>query len=66
VDKRVIGEGDLSRLVAAYQSAFAGTGQPTPGRCVQGRCIAIWYTEDGFQTRADPTLASRYGRAESD
>ena len=65
-DKRVIGEGDLNRLVAAYQSAFAGTGQPAPGRCVRGRCIGIWYTEDGFQTRADPTLASRYTGAETD
>jgi hypothetical protein len=65
-DARVIGEGDLDRLVAAYSAAFAGTGQPTPGRCVRGRCVGIWYTEDGFQTRPDPTLASSYSGVETD
>ena len=65
-DTRVIGEGDLNRLVAAYQSAFAGTGQPAPGRCVAGRCIAVWYTEDGFQTRIDPSLARAYRNVETD
>ena len=65
-DKRVIGEGDLSRLVAAYQSAFAGTAQPAPGRCVRGRCIGIWYTEDGFQTKPDPSVAAGYSGTETD
>ena len=65
-DKRVIGEGDLGRLVAAYRTAFAGTGQPAPGRCVHGGCIGIWYTEDGFQTRPDPALANSYGGVETD
>jgi hypothetical protein len=65
-DTRVIGEGDLGRLVAAYRTAFAGTGQPTPGHCVRGRCIGIWYTEDGFQTRPDPTVASKYLGVETD
>ena len=65
-DKRVIGEGDLSRLVAAYQSAFAGTNQPVPGRCVANRCIGIWYSEDGFQTRIDPSLAGNYRNVETD
>jgi len=62
----VIGEGDLSRLVAAYQSAFAGTNQPVPGRCVANRCIGIWYSEDGFQTRIDPSLAGNYRNVETD
>jgi len=65
-DPRVIGEGDLGRLVTAYQTAFAGTGQPTPGHCVLGRCIGIWYSEDGFQTRVDRTLASNYVGVETD
>jgi hypothetical protein len=65
-DKRVIGEGDLDRLVADYRTAFAGTGQPAPGRCVRGRCIGIWYTEDGFQTRADPSVAPAYSGVETD
>jgi hypothetical protein len=65
-DTRVIGEGDLDRLVAAYQAAFAGTGQPAPGRCVAGRCIGIWYTEDGFQTRIDPSIAGAYRNIETD
>ena len=65
-DERVIGEGDLTRLVAAYQTAFAGTAQPAPGRCVAGRCVSIWYTEDGFQTRPDAAHASLYRGTETD
>ena len=52
--------------MAAYQWAFAGTAQPVPGRCVKGRCIGIWYTEDCFQTRPDVSLTSRYGGTETD
>lgn len=65
-DTRVIGEGDLDRLVAEYQAAFAGTGQPAPGRCVNGRCIGIWYSEDGFQTQPARSLAARYTGTETD
>jgi len=65
-DTRVIGEGDLNRLVAAYQAAFAGTGQPAPGRCVAGRCIGIWYTEDGFQTKIGPPVSGAYRNIETD
>jgi len=65
-DKRVIGEGDYKRLVADYQAAFAGTAQPVPGRCVAGRCVSLWYTEDGFQTKPDAAHAALYHGTEPD
>ena len=55
-----ISQGDWGRLVATLRRAFRGTPQPVPGRCVAGRCAAIWYLEAGFQTRPDPAKARFY------
>jgi hypothetical protein len=57
-----IGEGDYRRLVAALQTAFAGTDQPLPGR----RGVSIWYLEQGFQTTIDPAKASLYSGRETE
>jgi hypothetical protein len=60
-----IGQGDWDKLTQAYHDAFAGTGQPNPGRCVGGRCASIWYLEVGYQTRPDPAKAGLYHGAEN-
>lgn len=62
-DPRIISMGDLDRLIVAHQRAFAFSAQPTPGRCVNGRCISIWYTEVGFQSLS---LGEGYSGRESD
>jgi hypothetical protein len=46
-----LGEGDYRGLAAALAAAFAGTGQ---------RSGAIWYLEDGFQSRVPAGLLRRY------
>jgi len=56
----MIAQGDWSKLVSAFQDAFAGTQQPVPGRCVDGRCALIWYMEGGFQTAVDPAKRHLY------
>jgi hypothetical protein len=56
-----IGEGDWSKLVDLYQSAFADTAQPVPGQCFAGSpCVPIWYLELGFQTSV-PRLPGYFG-----
>jgi hypothetical protein len=63
----LIGEDDLSRLTASLAAAFRGTAQPLPGECSSsGRCVSIWYMEDGFQTTVDPGKAGLYTGAETD
>lgn len=52
-DARILAHGDWARLVGTLKSAFAGTAQPVPGRCVAGRCASIWYLEAGYQTSID-------------
>jgi hypothetical protein len=42
----VLDQGDYDRLVTVLRAAFAGTGQPAPGR----GGVSIWYMEDGFQS----------------
>jgi hypothetical protein len=46
-DPGTVSEGDLEKLIAAVNTAFAGTAQP-----VFGSGLRVWYMEDGFQTRA--------------
>ena len=65
VDARIAGQGDLDRLVLAYRAAFAGTAQPTPGRCIAETCVSVWFTENGFQTRSD-SFAAHYAGTETD
>jgi hypothetical protein len=60
-----IGQGDWDKLTQAYHDAFAGTGQPNPGRCAGGRCSSIWYMEVGYQTTPDPEKAWLYRGAEN-
>jgi hypothetical protein len=60
-----IGLGDWSKLVQAYFDGFDGTAQATPGRCVAGRCVPIWYMEMGFQTTVAPNVAWAYSGAEN-
>ena len=40
-----IAQGDLGKLIEAYEEAFGGTDQPTIGRGAR-----VWYLEDGFET----------------
>jgi hypothetical protein len=56
---RTIAEGDWGALVSTYQSAFAGTNQPVPGRCL-ATCAPIWYLEIGFQTTVPPAEDAWY------
>jgi hypothetical protein len=53
-------QGDLEKLLQAFSAAFAGTAQPVPGRCVNGKCVAVWWLEAGFQTEPDKAKASLY------
>ena len=65
LDPRVIGEGDWSRLMGVLYTAFSGTAQPIPGQCGIGRCVEIWYSEDGFQTEVEDEKAGLYSGAEN-
>ena len=60
-----IGQGDWDKLTQSYHDAFAGTGQPNPGRCAAGKCAPIWYMEVGYQTRIDAPKAGLYHGAEN-
>jgi hypothetical protein len=53
-------QGDLDKLEEAFSAAFAGTAQPVPGRCVDGKCAPVWWLEVGFQTEPDRSKASLY------
>jgi hypothetical protein len=62
-----IGQGDLDKLLKALGEAFAGTGQPTPGRCDGNRhCVGVWYLEAGYQTVPDVAKAAEYVGWETD
>jgi hypothetical protein len=56
----MIAEGDWAKLVSAFQTAFSGTQQPVPGRCVADRCAKIWYLESGYQTTIAPAKRRFY------
>jgi hypothetical protein len=53
-------QGDLDKLEQVFAEAFADTAQPVPGRCVEGKCVPIWWLEAGFQTMPDEDKASLY------
>ena len=61
-DPRMVGQGDLDRLLAAVRDAFEGTPQPQPG---EGR-TTIWYLEVGFQTIVPPAKRRYYHGIETD
>jgi hypothetical protein len=60
-----IGQGDWDKLLQALHDGFRASRQPVPGRCVEGKCAPIWYTEIGYQTTVDPAVASIYRGAEN-
>lgn len=60
-----IGEGDWNKLMSNLSLAFAGTGQPLPGKCSGSVCPVIWYLESGFQTIVDPAKAASYTGTEN-
>jgi hypothetical protein len=62
----VVSQGDYGALLAALTEAYEGTAQPLPGQCVEGRCVGIWFTEMGIQTRVDASKRSHYVGRESD
>jgi hypothetical protein len=53
-------QGDLDKLEQVFAEAFSDTAQPVPGRCVEGKCVPIWWLEAGFQTVPDEDKASLY------
>jgi hypothetical protein len=53
-------QGDLNKLQKAFSAAFAGTAQPVPGRCVNEKCVPVWWLEAGYQTKPDKAKASLY------
>jgi hypothetical protein len=53
-------QGDLDKLEKAFSTAFAGTPQPVPGRCVNEKCVPVWWLEAGYQTKPDKAKASLY------
>jgi hypothetical protein len=53
-------QGDLDKLQKAFSAAFAGTSQPVPGRCVNQKCVPVWWLEAGYQTKPDKAKASLY------
>lgn len=52
----LLGEGDYRRLVATLRTGFSGTAQ---------RSLAIWYLEDGYQTRPPAALRHLYSGHET-
>ena len=56
---RIVGQGDLARLLSAIEEGFEGTAQPLPG---EGR-TTVWYLETGFQTTV-PRAKKRFYRGE--
>jgi hypothetical protein len=53
-------QADLNKLEQALSEAFADTAQPVPGRCVDDKCVPVWFLEAGYQTKPDPAKASLY------
>ena len=61
VASKTIAQGDWNKLMYNLWLAFAGTSQPIPG----SGGVAIWYTEDGFQSTVPPAQAGQYSGAEN-
>jgi hypothetical protein len=53
-------QGDLAKLERTFADAFRGTSQPVPGRCIDNKCVPIWWLEAGFQTQPDEAKAALY------
>jgi hypothetical protein len=61
-----IAQGDLPRLLAGLDAAFAGTGQKAPGSCSGASCPTVWYLEAGYQTVPDADKAGLYSGFETE
>jgi hypothetical protein len=61
-DEATVGEGDLSKLLAALEDGFGGTAQPLPAPDRP----TLWYLEIGFQTAVPQTKARFYHGTEND
>jgi hypothetical protein len=63
-----VAEGDVDRLVRAFDDGFAGTAQPVPSKCGAGSpsCAPVWYLEAGYQTVPDAAHQSLYTGQEND
>lgn len=57
-------QGDLRKLEQALAEAFAGTAQPVPGRCVDDKCVPVWFLEAGYQTTPDAEKSELYSGLE--
>lgn len=55
-----VAQADLTKLQQTLYEAFADTAQPVPGRCIDGKCVPVWWLEAGFQTEPDSDKASLY------
>jgi hypothetical protein len=53
-------QGDLGKLEQALAEAFSGTEQPVPGRCVNDKCVPVWFLEAGYQTIPDAEKTELY------
>jgi hypothetical protein len=53
-------QGDLGKLEQALAEAFSDTAQAVPGRCVDDRCVPVWFLEAGFQTIPDEEKQELY------
>jgi LPXTG-motif cell wall-anchored protein len=53
-------QGDLGKLEQALAEAFSGSAQPVPGRCVDDKCVPVWFLEAGYQTIPDGEKAELY------
>src|SRR5918995_153973 len=68
LDPSHIAQGDVDRLVQAFEVGFRGTSQPVPGRCTGTPlvCASIWYLEAGYQTEPPSDRHSSYFGREND
>jgi hypothetical protein len=57
-------QGDLAKLERTLADAFADTRQPVPGRCIDRKCVPVWWLEVGFQTKPDGDKESLYAGVE--
>lgn len=66
IGSKAIGLGDWNKLMHNLSVAFDGTAQPLPGACRAGRCVALWYSEHGFQTVVDEDRRAAYTGTETE
>ncbi len=65
IGSKIIAQGDWNKLMYNLWQAFNGTAQQIPGQCSGARCVSLWYTEAGYETRPDDTKLSLYTGTEA-